>query len=289
MTPDQYCRDKVTQAGSSLYYAILFLPSPTRRALNVLYAFHRELVDISISCSDASVARAKLGWWYDELNRMVAGSSRHPISQALQLVIEQYDLEPEQLTELFEGVQMAIGQLAYDSLHDLELNARRTAGVTSVMAAQICGYQDAQTTEYAKQIGTAIALAESLQNTRQDAMRGHINLPHEKLRQFSVPRDAIRMGEQSGQVKALFSSHARHIREKIHEASALLPECDRYPQRSSVTMSEIHSTALRAIERGDLRFLERPGVLSPLRKLWIAWYIHQRAMRQYRKQSNRAR
>ena len=41
MTPDEYCRQKALQSGSSFYYSFLFLPPERRRAITALYAFCR--------------------------------------------------------------------------------------------------------------------------------------------------------------------------------------------------------------------------------------------------------
>ena len=46
MTPDDYCREKVAQSGSSFYYSFLFLPPERRSAITALYAFCREVDDI---------------------------------------------------------------------------------------------------------------------------------------------------------------------------------------------------------------------------------------------------
>jgi phytoene synthase len=68
MTPDQYCQEKAVQSGSSFYYSFLYLPLEKRRAITALYAFCREVDDVVDECTDASVARAKLAWWRQEVD-----------------------------------------------------------------------------------------------------------------------------------------------------------------------------------------------------------------------------
>ena len=48
MTPDQYCQDKAASSGSSFYYSFLFLSRQRRRAITALYAFCREVDDLSL-------------------------------------------------------------------------------------------------------------------------------------------------------------------------------------------------------------------------------------------------
>src|SRR5690606_21228167 len=69
-TPHQYCQEKAAASGSSFYYSFLFLPPPRRAAITALYAFCREVDDVVDECTDPGVARTKLAWWRDELDRM---------------------------------------------------------------------------------------------------------------------------------------------------------------------------------------------------------------------------
>src|SRR5258708_23957581 len=69
MTPDEYCRQKAAQSGSSFYYSFLFLPPERRRAITALYAFCREVDDAVDEPSDPAVGRATLTWWRGEVAR----------------------------------------------------------------------------------------------------------------------------------------------------------------------------------------------------------------------------
>ena len=93
MTPDQYCQDKAAKSGSSFYYSFLFLPPPQRQAITALYAFCREVDDVVDECTDTNVARIKLQWWREEIGRLFAGTSRHPVGQALATAIATYNNE----------------------------------------------------------------------------------------------------------------------------------------------------------------------------------------------------
>ena len=70
MSPDEYCQQKTAQSGSSFYYSFLFLPPERRRAITALYAFCREVDDTVDEASDQSVARIKLAWWRENLERL---------------------------------------------------------------------------------------------------------------------------------------------------------------------------------------------------------------------------
>jgi phytoene synthase len=55
------------------------------------------------------------------------------------------------------------------------------------------------------------------------------------------------------------------------QAFSMLPNEDRYQQKSGLIMAAIYQTILKEIEDDNYRVMERRISLTPLRKLWIAW------------------
>src|SRR5690349_7187339 len=113
MSPDQYCEQKAVPASSTLYYSVLFLPQPQRRAVIALYALCRELQDAVDQASDPGVARAKVLWWRNELQAGFTGRPQHPVMHALAPVIREYGLTLERLTEIVEGAQLDLDYNRY--------------------------------------------------------------------------------------------------------------------------------------------------------------------------------
>jgi phytoene synthase len=56
------------------------------------------------------------------------------------------------------------------------------------------------------------------------------------------------------------------------EAFAKLPAVDRRAQRAGIIMAAIYRTLLDEIRRDGCRVLTRRTSLTPVRKLWIAWW-----------------
>ena len=106
MTPDEYCQQRAAASGSSFYYSFLFLPPPRRRAITALYAYCREVDDVVDEVSDPGVARAKLAWWVDEVERIFAGNPQHPVGRALAPVVGAFGLERTLMLEIIEGMRM---------------------------------------------------------------------------------------------------------------------------------------------------------------------------------------
>ncbi|MFN2339229.1 MAG: presqualene diphosphate synthase HpnD, partial [Gammaproteobacteria bacterium] len=257
MNPDQYCQRRAAASGSSFYYSFLFLPTEQRRAILALYAFCREVDDVVDDCQDPGVARLKLQWWREEIGRAFQGSPQHPVTRALQPQLERYNLPEEYFREIIDGMQMDLDQARYADFSALALYCYRAAGVVGLLAAEIFGYQDRGTLNYATELGTALQLTNILRDVREDARRGRIYLPQDELRRAGVEEEDILRGVSTPPLQSLLAQQAARAREYYQRAEQALPEVDRPAQRSGLIMSTIYSTLLDEIEADGFRVLER--------------------------------
>jgi len=271
MTPDQYCQDKAAKSGSSFYYSFLFLPPERRRAITALYAFCREVDDVVDECSDFAVARAKLGWWREEIRRIYAGQAEHPVGQALAGVVRHFALPEAQLQEIVDGMEMDLTQNRYRDFDQLALYCHRVAGVVGLLSARIFGYSDSRTEEYAHQLGLAFQLTNIIRDVGEDARRNRIYLPLDELARFEVSEDDLLNGIESTAFRQLMAFQVERAEEHYRRALAALPRADRRTQRTGLVMAAIYRTLLEEIKRDGCRVLKQRTSLTPLRKLWIAW------------------
>lgn len=271
MTPEQYCQDKATRSGSSFYYSFLFLPPERRRAITALYAFCREVDDVVDAQMEPAVARAKLAWWREEIDRLFRGDPRHPVTRALAAPIAGFDLPREHFLEVIDGMEMDLDYDSYPSFRELSLYCHRVASVVGLMSAEIFGYRERHTQRYAHQLGTAFQLTNILRDVREDAMRGRLYIPLDELRRFGVGVSEIMGNRGNERIRALLKFQAERAREYYRKAFELLPEVDRYAQRAGLAMAAIYLATLEEIERDGFDVLERRVSLTPIRKLWLAW------------------
>lgn len=271
MTPDQYCQDKAAKSGSSFYYSFMFLPPEQRQAIVALYAFCREVDDVVDECSDPNLAQTKLAWWRLEIDKLFTGTPSHPVTQALQSAIKRYNLPQEHFLEIIDGMEMDLSQLTYASFKDLSLYCYRVASVVGLMAAEIFGFKERQTLKYAHNLGMAFQLTNILRDVAEDSQRGRIYIPLDELEQFGVHTEEILSNSDSDNVHKLMAFQAQRCHEYYDKAFALLPEADRYNQRTGIIMAAIYQATLREIEADGLNVLKQRVSLTPIRKLWIAW------------------
>ena len=271
MTPDEYCRQKTAQSGSSFYYSFLFLPPPRRRAITALYAFCREVDDVVDEIADRDVARVKLAWWRNEIATAFDGTPQHPVAQALVPVVRDLDLPLEHFQTIIDGMAMDLEVSRYVDFEALELYCHRVAGVVGLLSARIFGQTDKRTSDYARDLGIAFQLTNIVRDVGEDALRGRIYLPQDELAQFGVAPSQIIRREHSPAFVTLMRHQVDRARGWYERALAKLAPVDRRAQRPGLIMAAIYRTLLDEIERDRFRVLDRRIALTPLRKFAIAW------------------
>jgi phytoene synthase len=270
--PHQYCQQKAAASGSSFYYSFLFLPKPKRQAITALYAFCREVDDVADECSDVELARTKLNWWRNEVANLYEGKPTHPVTRALQTAIREYDLAKEHFREIIDGMEMDLDQNRYRDFKELQLYCYRVASVVGLLSASIFGYSDRKTLKYAHDLGLAFQLTNIVRDVGEDARRGRIYLPAEELAQFGVAEADILQGRETENVRKLLEFQIDRAQGYYDRAFAELPAIDRKAQRTGLVMAAIYRTLLDEIRAGGCeKVLSQRILLTPLRKLWLAW------------------
>jgi phytoene synthase len=271
MTPHEYCQQKTAQSGTSFYYSFMFLPPERRRAITALYAFCREVDDVVDEVTDPELARTKLAWWRTEIGATFTGTPQHPVAQALRPVVAAYRLPEEHFQTVIDGMAMDLQRNRYLDFTELERYCHCVAGVVGLMSAEIFGYVNPATRQYARDLGIAFQLTNIIRDVGEDARRGRIYLPQDELAAHGVTASALLKGESSAAVTDLMKDQVARARRWYARALEALPAEDRKAQRAGVIMASIYRALLDEIERDGYRVLDRRIALTPLRKFWIAW------------------
>jgi phytoene synthase len=271
MTPDQYCKDKAAQSGSSFYYSFMFLPPDKRRAITALYAFCREVDDVVDENSDENVARVTLAWWRTEVTAIYAGTPQHPVARALIPVVKQYNLPQKHFHEIIDGMEMDLQQHQYVDFKALQLYCYRVASAVGLLAAEIFGYTDPNTLKYAHDLGLAFQLTNIIRDVGEDARRGRIYLPLSELALFGVHVSDILDNKESEGFQKLMQFQIDRAQRYYQQALEQLPATDRKAQRTGLIMAVIYRATLEEIIASGCHVLKERVSLTPLHKLWLAW------------------
>jgi phytoene synthase len=271
MTPDQYCQEKAAASGSSFYYSFLFLPEERRRAITALYAFCREVDDVVDESTDIGVARMKLAWWRKEVAAIYHGEPQHPVARALSAALPRFNLPEERLLEIISGMEMDLDYSRYPDFEALNLYCHRVASVVGLLSAEIFGYEDRRTLEYAADLGMAFQLTNIIRDVGEDARRDRIYLPLDELARHGVAESDLAQARESENFHRLMEFQIERALGYYRDAFAKLPPADRKAQRAGLVMAAIYRTLLEEIRVDGCHVLKQRMSLTPVRKLWIAW------------------
>jgi phytoene synthase len=271
MTPDQYCQDKAAASGSSFYYSFMFLPPDKRRAITALYAFCREVDDVVDECSDENVARTSLNWWRGEVSAIYGGKPQHPVALALVPLVKTFNMSQAHLLEIIDGMEMDLVQHTYADFKSLQLYCYRVASVVGLLAAEIFGYSDRKTLEYAHDLGIAFQLTNIIRDVGEDARRGRIYLPLDELAQFGVHTGDLLDAKEKEGFQQLMQFQVERAQRYYQQAFDLLPKADRKTQRTGLIMAAIYRATLEEVVASGCHVLKERISLTPLRKLWLAY------------------
>ena len=269
MNPDAYCRQKAVAEGSSLHYALLFLPPQRRSAITAVCAFGKELRDVVDGASDAQVAGAKLAWWRVEVGKLFDGTPSHPVMQALRPFIDEAGMRAEHLNQLVDGMEMDLAQTRYLDFAGMARYCNLAAGAAA--AARVLGWTNPRTLEYAASLGTAVQLTRIIRNVGAHARRNRIYLPMDELKQFDVPAADILQSKHSENFAKLMAFQANRAESFFDKAIGLLPAEDWRAQRAGLIMAALQRATLAEVRRDGFRVLTHRTSLTPLRKFWLAW------------------
>ncbi len=270
MTPQQYCRDKAAASGSSFYYAFRFLAPAKRRAITAFYSFCREVDDVVDDCRDAGVARIKLEWWRQELDRAYGGQPSHPVARALREFVGPFNLPHAQMEAIIDGMIMDLGPVRYSDFESLQLYCHRVAGVVGEISARIFGHSEPATLDYAARLGLAFQLTNIIRDVGEDARRDRIYLPQDEMARFGVSTQDILQGRDSAAFRHLLEFQYQRARATYNQALARLPAADRKAQRPGLIMAAIYQALLEEIRLAGYPVLRCRIAIPPGRQFWLA-------------------
>jgi len=282
MTPAQYCEARTRGAGSSFFYAFLFLPEEQRRAMMALYAFCREVDDIADEVSDADVAMRKLGFWEEEIERAFRGAPSHPVGRELNWARSRFALNEELFREILDGMRMDVARQPIQRRADLSLYCYRVAGVVGLLTIDIFGHRSRQAARFATTLGEALQYTNILRDLAEDAARGRIYLPREDRLRHGVADEDFMQGSMTPGMRALLGEYVERTGQLYDEALDALPAEDRASLRPSLVMGAIYHAHYRRIRQHPESLFTDPPTLAPLTKIWIAWRMWRREKRAFR-------
>ena len=272
MNPQDYCKQKTKESHSNFLFAFVFLPKKKRDALTALYAFCREVDDI-VDESKEQNGKGKLSWWRLEIDRLFNGNPQHPVTKALELHIKEYDLNKAYFTEIIDGMEMDLNMNRYQNFKELQLYCYRVASTVGILSAQIFGYKDSKTLNYAHNLGIALQLTNIIRDIGEDAKRGRIYIPLDELKKIGITEREILQNINGEKIRNLILIQSNRAQSFYKLAINLLPQIDKKNQKPGLIMANIYYVLLSKITSNQPEniLLNKIG-LSTIKKFFIALF-----------------
>ncbi len=272
----EYCRHKAAPPGSNFYYSTLFLTKKLKEHLYALHSFNVEINHVIEECTDPGVARIKLYWWHEEIERSCAGNARHPVGKSLTNLIKYHYFPEEKFHQLIDHVETRPSYQQPDNYNDLISFLKQGPGLFWQLSAELCGYQDPSTLKIVDDIGCSISLFEIIQNTHNEAIRGRVLLPKEEMTDTGIKlNNFINLADT--RTRKFFAQQFQRLTDILNNSYINFPQCDRQSQLSCLIMNRIVLQTCKEIVLDDYSLDSYKITLTPLRKLWIAWLTKQKS------------
>jgi len=253
---------------SSFYYSFLILPRPKRDAIETIYAFCRITDDIVDEDGDEKEKYALLLQWTEELKRSLYGVSRYSLLNRLAAIIHRFHIPIEHFYELIKGMEMDLMNKRYGTFLELEQYCYRVASTVGLICAEVFGYTNEKTKQYALNLGIALQLTNILRDIRTDAKHGRIYLPLEDLKRFGYSEQDLLSFTYNENFVELMKYECDRAHEYFRRAKACLAEEDKPLFTAARTMGNIYYLLLLRIERARYDvFSKRIRLSSPLKVL----------------------
>src|SRR5665811_2299963 len=95
------------------------------------------------------------------------------------------------IRDRIKGMEMDLRNTRYGTFVELEQYCYRAASTVGLICAEVFGYTNEKTKQYAINLGIALQLTNILRDIKADAKNGRIYLPLEDLRKFHYTEEEL--------------------------------------------------------------------------------------------------
>lgn len=269
-----YCINKAIPDGSNIYYATLFEQAKNKNIIIGLHAFLYELSDVISECSDPGIARVKLHWWQEEIERLFTEQPRHPITKHLKKII----LPDHELKSAFNSIIESHEQFLFieqmETLDNILTLYDLTAGEVWHQCSQQLQKPSAVSIKRFRDMGAIYHFIRCLQEPNTYITETRCIIPaniikHQQL--YSLRNDAQNKTIQQTEI---FSPLLLELISRLNNIYNDLQEDDKAVNQHALILNRLTLKTCNEILNDGCRLLNTNTSLTPIRKLWIAWWTH---------------
>lgn len=173
----------------SFSLAAVFLPRARRDDAAVLYAFCRAVDDAVDEASDAEEAERALVVYREGLDGR--GDATPLVCGALRAMAARRGMPLRAAHQLIDGMESDLGEVRVGSDRELLRYCYHAAGTVGWLMCGVLGVDARRAIPHAVDLGIAMQLTNICRDVAEDARRGRVYLPEDRLRKAGVSGDDL--------------------------------------------------------------------------------------------------
>lgn len=203
--PADWCRARVLVPGHPLTLTLPYAPAARREQLVVLHTLIGEIASIPDSVADPAVARRKLEWWTEALERELP----HPAIQAWRASGLADSLPAARFSALIEAISSAIEPPRFERQEEFDAHCRQVGGAGAWLEALLAG-ADRDDAALRSSLDRSAGAGYRIRVTRDlviDARAGRWSVPLDLQAEYRITRQEAAQGDGGYRFDAL----VRHL------------------------------------------------------------------------------
>jgi phytoene synthase len=212
-----------------------------------VYAFCRAVDDVADDGGPAEIRRAELQRWGADIDALYAG---RPVPRVQDLVVpvRRYGLLRADFHAVIDGMAMdAFEDIVAPDEATLDLYCDRVASAVGRLSVRIFGVPEAEGIALAHHEGRALQLTNILRDIDEDAERGRLYLPREKLLAIGLTDPTPQAAIDHPRIGEVCAALAEEAKEHYRQTWAIIARCPRKVTKAPRLMAAAYRLYLDAV------------------------------------------
>ena len=260
----------VTRSGTSFARGMKVLPPDRRYAMFAIYAFCRLVDDVADEEAAFEDKLPRLREWRGRIAGLYEGCTGDGLDRVLLAAIRRYRLRHEDFEAVIDGMQMDAEQVILAPAEaELDVYIDRVASAVGRLSVRAFGDSSPAADQVAHHLGRALQITNILRDIDEDAERGRLYLPAERLRAAGVPL-ALPAALSAPGLEATCRGMAALAHYHFSQAHGAMRRCRRRAMRPARLMAASYAAILATQEKAGWQPPRRRIKVPRWRKALIA-------------------
>ncbi len=256
--------------GSSLYYACLYHPKSEQEFIIALHGFYTELKQIHTQINDPGIARIKLAWWRQEIEKIQSNSSQHPLIHYLYNCTNKHTIDINLFNQIIDAEESLIQKHFVTDQEKISVY-KKSIGTVWQLCCEYSKSLSNTKKDWIIQTATIIECLNNGFNFFENLRHDHCDLSDEYLNSKQIKRESLNSFDTKTlwhklikpYIETQYSQLDIQLQSKNNISTYLFPQI----------LSQIYLARCKKVLKTNM---PESNDILPIKKLFLAWKIHRR-------------